>query len=235
MNNRALVVPMRPHEAMRSIELAPRQAVSPFIYGNLTVYFGSMFSGKTAEIEARYDRAQHARIPTLGFKPRVDTRFGIARAQSRRGNGSLAFPVHPIDHHDPYELLGHIDPTIRLVIIDEAQFFAVSILTVVDRLRRAGIDVCVAGLDLDFLGRPFGYTLELAAHASEARKLTAICMTCCSRDATFTQMIDRDSGQAITHDIFASGSPLAIEGETKYEARCGYCFVRPTPTFSPAS
>lgn len=234
MNN-PVVVPLRGQSRSSVVALAPRQVASPVIYADLIVFFGSMFSGKTAEIEARFDRAQHARIPTLGFKPKIDTRFGSSSARSRRGNGSLAFPVQPIDQQNARELLDYIQGDTQLVIVDEVQFFDVSILDVIDRCRRAGIDVCVAGLDLDFLGRPFGHTLELAAHASEARKLTAICMTCCSRPASFTQMIHSETGQPITFNIFGENRPVAIEGETRYQARCGHCFVRPNPSLSPVS
>jgi len=209
-------------------QLIPRHDTPTITYGKLTVYFGGMFSGKTDAVEAHIDRARHARINWQAFKPANDTRHGTESARSRRGNGQVGFDVTPIDPKFPHDILQKIDNDTRLIVLDEVQFFHTSLLSVVDQIRRAGITVIAAGLDLDYLGRPFGSTLTLAATATDARKLTAICMVCRHHEAPFSQMINVD-GTPVTHDIYNDGSSVAIEGPTTYEARCGHCFVWPTP------
>lgn len=212
----------------KSHQLAPRGGTPTVTYGKLTVYFGGMFSGKTDAIEAHIDRARHAHIASQAFKPENDTRHGSRSVQSRRCDGQVKFAVQPIDPKFPQDILRQINDDTQLVILDEVQFFHASLVSVVHELRRAGINIIAAGLDLDYLGRPFGSTLTLAATANDARKLTAICMVCRHHEAPFSQMVNAD-GMPITHDIFANGSSVAIEGPTIYEARCGHCFVWPTP------
>lgn len=190
-------------------------------YGRLKVYLGPMFSGKSDVLHRDWDRATRGGLQVSAFKPAVHTR-DEGFVTSRRGG---SFPVNLVK--DPKEIL-HLAlhwPAADLVIIDEVQMFDVDLLQVVHNLRLKGVEVVAAGLALDAFGKQWGPTLMLAACATEAEKLTAICQVCRYDGAEYTQMLDGNKKPILS---LGSDSPLAIESQgIQYEARCGKCIVFP--------
>ena len=128
--------------------------------GSIEVICGSMFSGKTEELIRRIRRAQFANQKIAIFKPCIDTRYSDEDVVSHDLKHIPSFPVD-----SPEKILNHIDG-IEVVGIDEAQFFGSSIVDVATKLADSGIRVIIAGLDTDFLGKPFGPMPALMAVAS---------------------------------------------------------------------
>jgi thymidine kinase len=140
--------------------------------GWIEVICGSMFSGKTEELIRRLKRAKIANLKVEIFKPAIDVRFDEVKIVSHDTN-----EIHstPVDHsHKILELARDAD----VIGIDEAQFFDPQIGEVCDALALKGIRVIVAGLDMDYLGNPFGQMPFLMAKADYVTKLHAICMRC---------------------------------------------------------
>lgn len=133
---------------------------------------GSMFSGKTEELIRRLKRARIANLKVEIFKPAADTRYDEVRIVSHDTN---AIHSTPIDNSQKLLLLAQ---DVDVVGIDEAQFFDGEIANVCDELAFRGIRVIVAGLDMDFQGRPFGQMPNLLAKADFITKLHAICVQC---------------------------------------------------------
>lgn len=191
------------------------------VYGRLKVYFGPMFSGKSDVLHRDWDRATRGGLNVRAFKPAIHTRDGEF-SKSRRGG---SFPVISVSNSkDIYDLVV-VRPKANLVIIDEAQMFPADLVGVVHALRLKGVSVIAAGLALDAFGKQWGPTLMLAACATEAEKLTAICQVCRYDGAEYTQMLGVNKQPILS---LSSASPLAIESEqVSYEARCGKCIVFP--------
>jgi thymidine kinase len=179
------------------------------IKGHIEVICGSMFSGKTEELLRRVKRAQIARQKVQVFKPLIDDRYSKDHVQSHDANRVLSFPIQK-----PFELFDHLDDNTRVVGIDEAQFFDDSIVDVAQKLANRGIQVIVAGLDLDYRGRPFGPMPLLLAIAEDVTKLSAICVVC-GAPASRTQKITGPEVDAT--------SPVAVGAKEMYEARCRFC------------
>ncbi|HPG74356.1 MAG TPA: thymidine kinase [Bacteroidales bacterium] len=140
--------------------------------GWIEVIAGSMFSGKTEELLRRLRRAKYAKQRIEIFKPGVDTRYSEIEVVSHDDN---AFPSTPVSVSSNILLLaGEID----VVGIDEAQFFDNALPEVCNELANRGIRVIVAGLDMDFMGRPFGPMPALMAIAEYVTKVHAICLKC---------------------------------------------------------
>jgi thymidine kinase len=177
-----------------------REIVSHF--GWVELICGCMFSGKTEELIRRMTRAQIARQKLQVFKPAIDTRYGEAVVASHNSNAIQSLPVQ-----NAHEILVHLDDSTRVVGIDEAQFFDKGLLDVVERLAKRGIRVVVAGLDMDYLGRPFGPMPELLAIAEQVTKLSAICVVC-GAPATRSQR------------VVASEDTVLLGAHDSYEARC---------------
>jgi len=177
-----------------------REAVSH--YGWVEVVCGCMFSGKTEELIRRMTRAQIARQKLQVFKPAIDTRYGADKVASHNSNSIHSRPVS-----NAQEILQFLDDGTRVVGIDEAQFFDDGIIEVVERLALRGIRVVVAGLDMDFLGRPFGPMPQLLAIAEQVTKLSAICVVC-GAPATRSQRIS------------SSQETVQVGAHDSYEARC---------------
>jgi thymidine kinase len=137
--------------------------------GWIEVICGSMFSGKTEELLRRLRRAQIARQPLQVYKPALDQRYSKEYVVSHDHNTLEAVPVT----NSQQILL--LSTNIRVVGIDEAQFFDADIVAVVNRLADSGKRVIVAGLDLDYRGVPFGPMPQLLAVAEFVTKLHAIC------------------------------------------------------------
>lgn len=140
--------------------------------GWIEVIAGSMFSGKTEELIRRLKRAKIAQQKTQIFKPRVDTRYSDTSVVSHDANTIESTPVAKAedipDLVNGYEVIG----------IDEAQFFDDSLVDAVNKIANRGIRVIIAGLDMDFAGKPFGPIPKLFSVAEYVTKVHAICMRC---------------------------------------------------------
>ena len=140
--------------------------------GWIEVICGSMFSGKTEELIRRLKRAKIANLKVEIFKPGVDIRYDEMNIVSHDSN---AIHSTPIDNSQKILLLAQ---DVDVVGIDEAQFFDPEIMHVCQQLALQGIRVIVAGLDMDYMGKPFGQMPHLLAIADYITKLHAICVRC---------------------------------------------------------
>ncbi|MFM6934878.1 MAG: thymidine kinase [Flavobacteriales bacterium] len=146
--------------------------VSDKTNGWIEVICGSMFSGKTEELIRRIRRAEFANQSLILFKPAIDNRFSENHVVSHKGSTFDAVIVH-----EAKEILVHTKNQ-KVVAIDEAQFFDVSIIEVCNELANHGIRVIVAGLDMDYQGNAFGPMPQLMAIAEYVTKVHAICVSC---------------------------------------------------------
>lgn len=179
--------------------------------GSLELICGSMFSGKSEELIRRLKRAEFAKQSVLVFKHSLDDRSTIEYVVSHGGNKLKAIPI---EH--PHEILELTSDNVTVVGIDEVQFFDQDVIPVICELIERGKRVIVAGLDLDFCGKPFGCIPTLMAVADSVTKLRAICIDC-GDDAHFTQRLV--NGKPAKHD-----DPLIVIGaEEHYQARCRGC------------
>jgi thymidine kinase len=140
--------------------------------GSIEVITGSMFSGKTEELIRRLRRAQFAGLKVEIFKPSLDKRYSETRVVSHDDKSILSTPV---DNASAILLLAG---DVNVVGIDEAQFFDNSIIEVCNTLADNGVRIIVAGLDMDFMGKPFGPMPALLSIAEFVTKVHAICMRC---------------------------------------------------------
>jgi thymidine kinase len=176
--------------------------------GSLTVITGSMFSGKTEELIRRLRRALYARRSVQVFKHALETRSDLTEIRSHNGVPHEAGAVSTSE-----ELLESIEPETDVVAVEEAQFFDEGIVDACRSLADSGYQVIVAGLDMDFRGRPFGPMPDLLAEADEVVKLRAICAIC-GRDASRSQrLIDGKPAPA-------SAPTILVGAQETYEARC---------------
>lgn len=140
--------------------------------GSIELITGSMFSGKTEELIRRLRRAQYAGLKVEIFKPSLDKRYSENRVVSHDDKSIVSTPV---DNATSILLLAG---TVDVVGIDEAQFFDNSIVDVCNTLADNGIRIVIAGLDMDFMGKPFGPIPALLSIAEFVTKVHAICMRC---------------------------------------------------------
>ncbi|MCA0430550.1 MAG: thymidine kinase [Bacteroidetes bacterium] len=140
--------------------------------GRIEVICGSMFSGKTEELIRRLRRAQFAKQKVEIFKPEIDVRYDDLKVVSHGGQEIMSTPV--TNSSNILLLATDVD----VVGIDEAQFFDNELPNVCNALANRGIRVIVAGLDMDFLGKPFGPMPGLLAIAEDVLKVQAICLEC---------------------------------------------------------
>ena len=176
-----------------------------------------MFSGKSEELVRRLRRAAIARQRVQVFKPGSDTRHDPCLLVTR-DNRELAAVSVTCSH----ELRQQLDPAVEVVGIDEAQFFDAELVELVGELADRGLRVIVAGLDLDYLRRPFGPMPQLLALAEYVDKMHAVCMRC-GEPAHYSQRT-------------AGGSEQRQVGDTEsYEARCRNCFEAFEPYVSVSS
>ncbi|TAD86980.1 MAG: thymidine kinase [Bacteroidetes bacterium] len=140
--------------------------------GWIEVICGSMFSGKTEELIRRLKRARIANLKVEIFKPAIDTRYDVQNIVSHDDNSITS---SPIDNSQKILLFAQ---GVDVVGIDEAQFFDPEITQVCQQLALGGSRVIVAGLDMDYMGKPFGQMPHLLAVADYITKLHAICVEC---------------------------------------------------------
>lgn len=140
--------------------------------GRIEVICGSMFSGKTEELIRRINRVKIARQKIIIFKPTIDIRYSKENVVSHNKNSIGSTPVE----NSASILLLYQDADV--VAIDEAQFFDSGIVEVCNTLANNGVRVIVAGLDMDYMGKPFGPIPELCAIADDVYKTRAICVNC---------------------------------------------------------
>ena len=184
--------------------------IEPIIRGErrgwIEVICGSMFSGKTEELIRRLKRVKFANLKVEIFKPAIDIRYGEMNIVSHDTNAILSTPI---DNSQKILLMAN---DVDVIGIDEAQFFDDQLPYVCDELAYKGIRVIVAGLDMDYTGKPFGQMPFMMAKADYVTKLHAICMKC-GNIANFTY-------RKIPND------DLVVLGEKDiYEPRCRICYT----------
>ena len=174
--------------------------------GWIEVIVGSMFSGKSEELIRRLRRAQIARLRVQIFKPVIDTRYGndhiVSHSEMRIGSAAV---------QSSQALLSQVAADTEVVGIDEGQFFDADLPAVCDTLADQGKRVIVAGLDQDYLGKPFEPMPQLLAIAEYITKTLAICMVC-GNPANHTQR------------LVVSEDRVLLGAQGTYEARCRRCF-----------
>ncbi len=173
--------------------------------GWVEVICGSMFSGKTEELIRRLKRARFAGQRVEIFKPLIDVRYSTDEVVSHDSN---TIPSTPVESSASILLMA---TDVDVVAVDEAQFFDSGLVDVCRRLANSGIRVIVAGLDMDYLGKPFGPMPDLMATAEYVTKVHAICVRC---------------GAPANHSHrLAADDRLVMLGETdSYEPLCRHCF-----------
>jgi thymidine kinase len=180
--------------------------------GRVEVVCGSMFSGKTEELIRRLRRALLGRQRVQAFKPRIDDRFHESKIVS---HSAIALDAEPV--HDAATLLARVRADTEVVGIDEAQFFSADLVDVVQSLADRGVRVILAGLDQDYLGRPFEPVPQLMAIAEEVTKCHAVCTVCGGTASRSQRVVD------LTRD----GTRIQVGAAESYEARCRHCFEDP--------
>ena len=140
--------------------------------GSIEVICGSMFSGKTEELLRRLKRAQFAKLNIAVFKPEIDKRYNTQKVVSHDDNTIQAIPIYCAKN-----ILQLVNQA-QVVAIDEAQFFDEELVSVCNQLANSGVRVIIAGLDMDFLGKPFGVMPKILAIAEHITKVHAICVDC---------------------------------------------------------
>lgn len=183
--------------------------IEPLVRGErrgwIEVICGSMFSGKTEELIRRLKRARIANQKVEIFKPSIDVRYDDVKIVSHDENSIHSTPV---DSSQTLLLMAqHVD----VIGVDEAQFFDSEIANVCDELAYRGVRVIVAGLDMDFAGKPFGQMPFLMAKADYVTKLHAICVKC-GNIANYS------------YRIIPNEEQIMLGAKNAYEPRCRTCY-----------
>lgn len=183
--------------------------IEPNIFGErrgwIEVVCGSMFSGKTEELIRRLKRAKIANLRVEIFKPKIDTRYDETSIVSHDENAILSTPI---ENSQTILLMAN---DVDVVGIDEAQFFDDQLPEVCEQLATRGIRVIVAGLDMDYLRKPFGQMPHLLAKADFITKLHAICVKC-GHIANYSYRKTTQDGQVLLGE------------KDIYEPRCRNCY-----------
>ncbi len=172
--------------------------------GSIEVICGSMFSGKTEELIRRLKRVKIANLKLEIFKPTMDIRFDEVNIVSHDSNFIKSTPV------ESAQLILLLAHDADVVGIDEAQFFDAEIITVCEQLALKGIRVIIAGLDMDYTGKPFGHMPNLLAIADYITKLHAICVKC-------------GNIANVSYRKIAEDNQLLLGEKDIYEPRCRIC------------
>jgi thymidine kinase len=174
--------------------------------GWIEVITGSMFSGKSEELIRRVRRAEIARQRVQVFKPQFDNRYSEGHVVS---HSDLRIPSENVA--SARALLEAVKKETEIVGVDEGQFFDLELPMVCNQLADEGKRVIVAGLDQDYLGKPFEPMPQLLAIAEYITKTLAVCMVC-GNPANHTQR------------LVASNDRVLLGAQGTYEARCRQCF-----------
>jgi thymidine kinase len=174
--------------------------------GWIELICGSMFSGKTEELIRRLRRAQFANLHVEIFKPVIDTRYAEEEIVS---HNATSIPSTPVENARSILLM--VPEGVEVIGIDEAQFFDESLIEVVQTLALRGTRVIIAGLDMDYLGKPFGPMPALLAISEYVTKVNAICMQC---------------GDLASHSFrkVKNDERVLLGEKESYEPRCRTCF-----------
>ena len=175
--------------------------------GRIEVICGSMFSGKTEELIRRLKRAKFARQRVEIFKPTIDTRYSDEDVVSHDQNSIRSTPI------DSSAAILLLAADIDVVGIDEAQFLDDGLVDVCNQLANSGIRVIVAGLDMDYQGRPFGPIPNLLAVADEVTKVHAICVKC-------------GALAYVSHRLVKDDRRVMLGEQQEYEPLCRDCFQK---------
>ena len=174
--------------------------------GWVEVICGPMFSGKSEELIRRVTRSQIARIPVQVFKPQLDDRYAATEIVSHSALKVAAIPVE-----DSLQLLKAVAESTEVIGIDEGQFFDDGLVDIVDNLAATGKQMIVAGLDTDYLRRPFEPIPALCDRAEYVTKMLAVCHRC-GGPALYTQR------------LVQSDDLVVLGAQDSYEARCRMCY-----------
>lgn len=174
--------------------------------GQIEIITGGMFSGKSEELVRRLRRATIGRLSVQVFKPATDSRFAPEILVTRDNRKLDAVTVA-----DSRELRERLEKEVEVVGIDEAQFFDMGLVEVVNQLADEGLRIIVAGLDLDYRRRPFGPMPALLSIAEYVDKMHAVCVRC-GGVAHYSQRLTGGEEQVQVGDLEA------------YEARCRACY-----------
>lgn len=182
----------------------------------IEVICGPMFSGKTEELMRRIKRLRYSHTDFLLFKPKTDTRYSEDSVVTHDQVSVSSIPVESAEH-----ILEICDqhPHIKVIAVDESQFFlrkepvGRNLVEVSHILKLNGYRVILNGLDMDFMGKPFGLMPELLAMADEVSKLRSVCLVC-GADASMTYRKDDNEEQ------------VHLGSTDKYQARCFECWKK---------
>jgi thymidine kinase len=180
-----------------------------FVIGHLgwiEAICGPMFSGKSEELMRRLRRAKIARKRLQVFKPSIDTRYSADEIVS---HGQVRMRSEPVA--TARDILDRLDARTQVVGVDEANFFGQDLAEVATQLADQGKQVVIAGLDTDYMGRPFPPMPDLLTLAESITKTLAICMRC-GNPAKHTQR------------LVESDDLIVVGAAGMYEARCRRCF-----------
>jgi len=174
--------------------------------GWIEVICGPMFSGKSEELMRRLRRAMIARKRVQVFKPAIDNRYSHNEIVS---HGDIRMPSEVCARAS--DILKTLDWRTQVIGVDEANFLGTELIDVAGQLADSGKQVILAGLDTDFMGRPFSPIPELLAHAESITKTLAICVRCGNPGKHTQRLVESD-------DLIVVGA------SGMYEARCRRCF-----------
>jgi thymidine kinase len=175
--------------------------------GRIEVICGSMFSGKTEELIRRLKRATIAQQRVEIFKPSIDVRYSVEEVVSHDSNSVVSTPV------DTSETILLMTGDVDVVGIDEAQFFDNNLPHVCNKLADMGIRVIVAGLDMDYLGKPFGPMPALCSIAEDVTKVHAICLKC-------------GSLAQYSHRLVSGNKQVMLGEKDEYVPLCRSCYQK---------
>ncbi|SEO75833.1 thymidine kinase [Mucilaginibacter gossypiicola] len=173
--------------------------------GSIEVICGSMFSGKTEELIRRLNRARIAKLKVEIFSPKADTRYDEDAIVSHNASKITSTPV------DSASAILLLASDAHVIGVDEAQFFDDELPEVCTVLANRGVRVIVAGLDMDFKGRPFGSMPNIMAIAESVTKLQAVCVRC-GNPAQYSYRLVHDN------------SKILLGEKESYEPRCRACY-----------
>ncbi len=176
--------------------------------GSIEVVCGSMFSGKTEELIRRLNRAKIARLRVEIFSPKADTRY---EENALVSHNATSIPSTPVENASSILLLAS---DVHVIGVDEAQFFDEELPDVCNILANRGVRVIVAGLDMDFKGRPFGPMPDIMAIADSVTKLHAVCVRC-------------GNPAMYSYRLVPGESKVLLGEKESYEPRCRSCYNDP--------